>query len=317
MTDVGVSILIPTFNRSRWLVKAVRSALHQSYGDLEVVVCDNASTDNTKWLMQDIVAGDRRVRYARSAKNEGPIANWWRCLELARGHFCVILSDDDFFIDPDYVSDGMQRLQQSRAGLLVTDCILGASVNTATNLGLPEFVRGDDFFLHFWDGPYRIPVISCIFDSEIARRCDPFADPDILYADIELWLKMMLLCDVVYRSKPSVFYRFHDSNIVHSLSFDAHRSNIRFIDRVYDFAKMHLERKEILDSWRSRMYRRYVLSVFLGECRRKGISAESFAMFAAELGSGVRLSYAECLRAYSVRRWLAAEVRRVGRRFLS
>jgi len=100
VSNVLVSILIPTFNRSHWLQNAVRSALHQSYDDLEVIVSDNASSDNTYEVMRDIVAGDRRVRYARNASNEGPIRNWRRCLELAHGRFCVILSDDDFFDEP-------------------------------------------------------------------------------------------------------------------------------------------------------------------------------------------------------------------------
>jgi glycosyltransferase involved in cell wall biosynthesis len=308
-----VSILIPTFNRCHLLQKALRSALSQSYSNLEVIVCDNASTDGTESLMQDVASADKRVRYVRNSENIGPIANWRKCLDLAVGHFCIILSDDDFFLDPDYVSEGIQLLQRYGAGLLVTDCVLGSVINTATNLGLPEFISGNEFFLHFWEGCYQIPVISCIFDATIARQCEPFTDSTILYSDIELWLKMMLLTDVVYRPFPSVYYRFHNSNIVSSLSLDAHKLNIRFIDRVYDFARSLSKQEAVLSLWRSRMYRHYVLNIVLDECIRKGISAERFAAFGAELGRDVALSYRECFFAYYKRRashWVIAQGRR-------
>jgi len=121
-----VSVLIPTYNRSGLLQKAVKSALAQSYDHLEVVVSDNASTDDTQNLMQDIVSSDVRVRYIRSPYNLGPIRNWRKSFDSATGKFCLVLCDDDFLLDIEYIANGVSLLERYNSGLLIADRIIGS-----------------------------------------------------------------------------------------------------------------------------------------------------------------------------------------------
>jgi glycosyltransferase involved in cell wall biosynthesis len=105
-----VSIGVPTFNRARDLERAIRSALSQDYENLEVVVSDNASTDNTDDLCRSLAASDRRIRYLRQATNRGSTANFGAVREMARGEFFMWLGDDDW-IDPTYVSKCVSLLE--------------------------------------------------------------------------------------------------------------------------------------------------------------------------------------------------------------
>ncbi|MGZ3749514.1 MAG: glycosyltransferase family 2 protein, partial [Pseudobdellovibrionaceae bacterium] len=90
-----VSIIIPTFNRASFLVEAIESALAQDYGDLEVVISDNASTDYTSEVAQ-YFSKDPRVKYFRNAENIGMVKNWHKAVfEYATGAWFLILSDDD------------------------------------------------------------------------------------------------------------------------------------------------------------------------------------------------------------------------------
>ena len=88
-----VSLCIPVYNGARFLAETMRSALAQDYADFELVVSDNASTDETP----QVVAGfdDPRIVYSRSERNLGPVGNFNRCLELARGRYTKILCADD------------------------------------------------------------------------------------------------------------------------------------------------------------------------------------------------------------------------------
>ena len=88
-----VSIAIPTWNRSGYLVSAVRSALSQTYKQIEVVVSDNASTDDTAMRMGEF--SDPRLVFLRQTQNLGMIGNFNACLNAARGSLFVMLSDDD------------------------------------------------------------------------------------------------------------------------------------------------------------------------------------------------------------------------------
>lgn len=87
------TIAIPTRNRASLLRNAVASALAQTYRDTEILVSNNASTDDTSEVLKAF--NDPRVRELKSDTNIGLIANWNKCIEEARGKYIVIMSDDN------------------------------------------------------------------------------------------------------------------------------------------------------------------------------------------------------------------------------
>lgn len=87
-----VSIIIPTYNYGKYLSGAIESCLGQSYGNLEVIVIDDGSTDGTGEMVKNI--GDPRVLYHRQ-ENRGVSAARNRGLKEAKGDFIVFLDADD------------------------------------------------------------------------------------------------------------------------------------------------------------------------------------------------------------------------------
>jgi glycosyltransferase involved in cell wall biosynthesis len=102
MTGTLVSVGIPTRNRAASLERAVRSVLAQQWDELEIIVSDNASTDGTAALCDELAAADPRVRVVRHAIDIGAEANFQSVLEAAGGSLFMWLADDDW-IDPGYV----------------------------------------------------------------------------------------------------------------------------------------------------------------------------------------------------------------------
>lgn len=98
-----VSIGIPTYNRSASLGRAISSALAQDYPNIELVISNNGSTDDTEAICKEYCAKDSRVRYLRQPINRGPTANFQEVLHKSRGDLFMWLSDDDW-LDPSYVS---------------------------------------------------------------------------------------------------------------------------------------------------------------------------------------------------------------------
>jgi glycosyltransferase involved in cell wall biosynthesis len=90
-----ISILIPVYNRERYIEECVRSAIGQTWPHLEVVVVDNQSADGTWAICQSLARQDIRIRLFRNDVNLGPVHNWRRCLDAARGHLGVLLFSDD------------------------------------------------------------------------------------------------------------------------------------------------------------------------------------------------------------------------------
>ena len=91
-----VSIGIPTYNRADgYLRECLTSALKQTYPNIEVIVADNCSSDNTAELMKSF--STNRLRYYKHPKNIGPQNNFNFCLDQANGAYFLLLHDDDLW----------------------------------------------------------------------------------------------------------------------------------------------------------------------------------------------------------------------------
>ena len=105
-----LTILLPTYNRAASLTRAIESVLDQTRGDFELLISDNASTDETLAVCERFVALDPRVSYVRQPVNRGPIANFNWLLSSARSEFLLLLADDDW-LDPNYLESCMARIE--------------------------------------------------------------------------------------------------------------------------------------------------------------------------------------------------------------
>jgi glycosyltransferase involved in cell wall biosynthesis len=110
MRSSKVTIGIPTLNRSHFLELAVASALSQSYPNIEVVVSDNASTDDTKVRLAAL--SDPRVKVLTQPKTLSMVENWNACLMAASGDYFLLLSDDDV-LEPDAISTMVAAYEQA------------------------------------------------------------------------------------------------------------------------------------------------------------------------------------------------------------
>jgi glycosyltransferase involved in cell wall biosynthesis len=94
-----VSIGLPVYNGGRFLTQALDSMLGQSFQDVELIISDNASTDETAAICQAYALRDPRVRYIRQAENIGAPRNWNFVAEQARGKYFKWSTANDFCAD--------------------------------------------------------------------------------------------------------------------------------------------------------------------------------------------------------------------------
>ena len=95
MTDGLVSVIMPSWNTGRFIAESIQSVLDQTYGDLELIIVDDCSTDNT-----DEVVGtfsDSRIRYIKNEKNMGAALSRNRAMREARGEWIAFLDSDDLW----------------------------------------------------------------------------------------------------------------------------------------------------------------------------------------------------------------------------
>lgn len=95
-----LSICMPTYNRAHLIERAIASVsvLHDRGVDLEVIISDNASTDNTQEIVRRISQDFPYIRYFRNSQNFGSLVNYQICLRRSRGNYALYLADDDTLI---------------------------------------------------------------------------------------------------------------------------------------------------------------------------------------------------------------------------
>lgn len=93
-----VSILIPTYNRPEFFEQALKSALDQTYKNIEIVICDNSDNGLTEKIVERYnKSSTSEINYVRNTQNIGPIANQQKCFDLSTGEYVNYLMDDDLF----------------------------------------------------------------------------------------------------------------------------------------------------------------------------------------------------------------------------
>src|SRR5208282_1673325 len=93
----AISVAIPTFNRAAMVGRAIQSALTQSRPPVEVIVSDDASSDDTLHVVAGMASVDGRVKLLRQENNSGGVGNWNRAIEATRGELIAWCSDDDAY----------------------------------------------------------------------------------------------------------------------------------------------------------------------------------------------------------------------------
>lgn len=97
MSFPTVSVCIPTYNGEKYIRMAIESVLAQTYDNFELIIIDDASTDQTTDIVNEF--NDVRIRLLHNEENIGMVANWNRCLESTNGRFVKILCHDDILTE--------------------------------------------------------------------------------------------------------------------------------------------------------------------------------------------------------------------------
>lgn len=209
-----VSVCIPTYKGAATLGAAIESVLGQTLVDLELVVVDDGSPDDTAGVVASF--DDPRLRYVRNPTNLGPEGNWNRCLELARGTYFKLLPHDDtlradclarqvavFRADADeqlalvfsarsvLAPDGrilMQRgMTGTREGRLPAQQVMRACVHQGTNIvGEPGAV---------------------LMRRNLCERVGCFDATHPYVIDLDYWFRMLAHGDAFYLEAPLAGFR--------------------------------------------------------------------------------------------------------------
>jgi glycosyltransferase involved in cell wall biosynthesis len=204
-----VSVLIPTYNYAHFIGEAIESVLTQTFTDFELIILDDASTDNT----DDVVAQylhDPRIQYYKNDKNLGLVGNWNKALDLATGEYIKILCADDKF-RPTLLERFVAVMDEHKQVTLVV-CnreVFGGASKILT-LPLKHYQKGRDMInstINSWD---RIgEPTSTMFRRSDLEKAGKFDPNKHQFIDLDVWIRLLTIGDCYIVPEALSYQRSH------------------------------------------------------------------------------------------------------------
>jgi glycosyltransferase involved in cell wall biosynthesis len=209
-----VSVLIPTYNYGRYLPEAIESVLAQEFGDFELILSDDASTDGSADIVHRYAGRDARIRACVQPANLGMVAHWNWCLRQARGEYLKFLFGDDRLAGPAALGRWVRLLDEQPSAVLA----VGA------RRIIDEDSRPTDVWDHLaenglYDGRHVVrqclfathnflgePTATLIRTRAASRGFDPRYRQMV---DLEMWCHLLLAGDLVHTDEVLCEFRRH------------------------------------------------------------------------------------------------------------
>lgn len=239
-----VSVIIPTYNHATYVGQAVESVLNQTYRDLEVIVINDGSTDET-WDVLYPYIKDIRYFYQR---NSGESSARNRGIKKARGKYIAFLDADDLWA-PERLAFQVPLIEKNpEVGLVYSESYRTAADGTILELALREHDRrhlsGNIFpYLLCWN---VISTQTVLVRKECFERVGLFDETlssgELVHEDYDMWLRVVRYYPVLFVDKPLAYSRHHGHNQSLNIGNFIKRKSRLFI------LKRMLEEKELVEN---------------------------------------------------------------------
>ncbi|WP_176786476.1 glycosyltransferase family 2 protein [Thermoactinomyces sp. DSM 45892] len=215
-----VSILIPTYNRPEYLKLALHSALSQTYPNIEIIIGDDSTNDETENMLRPYLKQYDHIKYFRRTAGV-PYDNMAECFQLASGEFINFLMDDDIF-HTEKITKMMDYFLKYPNVSLVTSYreLIDANGNALPTEGFSRqlfshdtIANGKDFGAFFMKHRVNFigePTTALFRKSALSQGWANYQG--IRYfalVDISSWLTLLSNGDFIYIAEPLSFFRRH------------------------------------------------------------------------------------------------------------
>ena len=265
-----VSICIPAYNSARYIRKTVEAALTQTYPNLEVLVVDDCSVDETVACLRDIT--DPRFRLIVNEENLGMTGNWNKCVENCRGEYIKLIPSDDLLY-PDSVKKSVRYLKKHEdVKLVITgiDLIDNDDKKIGSYAGWPFAGVFDGKMLakfsimlnNFFGNP-----VGAMFRKSDFQRTGGFDERIPYILDFDLWLSLAGMGNVAVIPEHLCGFRVRsDSNtgvMTGKRGADYTAEHARLIDKHSERGdvRINLPEKRLSVAWRR--LRNYLIACYI------------------------------------------------------
>ncbi len=264
-----VSVCIPAYNNAAYIKETIDSILNQTYRNLELIICDDKSKDNTVEVIESIK--DDRIRLYKNEKNLGMSGNWNNCLQKCTGEFIKLICADDMLAEDCLEKEVGALMKHPEAVLAESDTQLFdlngkpkgfyKRYKTSGMTNGRKIARDGFFVKNYFGAP-----LANTFRRSILEKVGGF-DPWYTYIlDYDFWVQLACLGDVYIIHEPLNYFRVrNDSNtgeVMAGDKTDAYvKEHIHLVNKFKD--ELKLSDADIRRSVAIRKFRNFAAGVYL------------------------------------------------------
>ncbi len=184
-----ISVIIPNYNRTTELLRAVKSVLNQTYQDTEVIVIDdNSSTDTQKYLFEKLEYNEKtKITFIKNDENIGAAASRNRGVDIANGAFIAFLDSDDYW-ENEKLEKQLEKFEKNgKLDLVYCDQFIdieGRLLNSEKNLIKDDFLNN---LINGWTAPN---TSTLMYKKESFKKINGFDESLKSCQDHDLWFRI-------------------------------------------------------------------------------------------------------------------------------
>jgi glycosyltransferase involved in cell wall biosynthesis len=203
-----VSVVIPTYNTSNFLIKAIQSVINQTYKNWELIIVDDGSTDQTRQIVEEFQKKDSRIKYFfQNNKGQGAARNLG--IKNASGNYIAFLDSDDEFFE-----NKLERVisyfeKDKNIGFIYTDAIIiGDYLYKKRRSEIVTPYSGKIYTKLLFNN--FITTSTVVVKREVLQNCGLFDESNFLrnFEDYDLWLRIAKKYKIEYIPEVLVKYYF-------------------------------------------------------------------------------------------------------------
>jgi glycosyltransferase involved in cell wall biosynthesis len=223
-----VSVCLPAYNCSPYVVEAIESVLEQTYADFEFIIIDDCSTDDSRDIIGRYASRDGRIRFLENVQNAGMVRNWNRCLQEARGEYVKFLCGDDRLA----ARDTLGRM------IAVMDADRSLSLVASSRYVIDERSRVVKQLSRYGSRDIVMSGAEVIRDCLLEQR-NLIGEPSVVlfrrsqagrgfdtryrqFVDLEMWFHLLEQGNMAYLQEPLSSFRVHDRQATAANNIDGH-----------------------------------------------------------------------------------------------
>jgi len=223
-----VSICVPNYNYGEYIGECIRSILNQTYKDFELIIVDDASTDNSIEIIESF--SDSRIRVYENDENLGITKNWNQCLKYATGDYIAIFHSDDIY-HSEIIEQEVKVLSHFKNIHLVSTKAT-TNIQRLKDKNEYKYILYTPFeFMKFLFGGHTLVCPSVMVRQECYEDIGRYNEDLIFLEDQEFYLRAALKYGLAKIDNVLMFYRQQEKkSFATSFEGDTNKHKIRILE---------------------------------------------------------------------------------------